>query len=143
MAIQDLADSAFNDLIGFRIAEWREDYAVLKLELAARHLNRSKVVHGGVLATLIDAAAGFAGCYCSVPGNVRRALSLSVTTNFTGQAQAGVIRVVARKRAGGRTIYFASVEVFNDRDELIALGEATYRYRKGSENIEGVPAPAD
>jgi uncharacterized protein (TIGR00369 family) len=99
--------------------------------------------HGGVLATLIDAAAGFAGCYCSVPGNVRRALSLSVTTNFTGQAQAGVIRVVARKRAGGRTIYFASVEVFNDQDELIALGEATYRYRKGSENLEGVPAPAD
>jgi uncharacterized protein (TIGR00369 family) len=140
MAIQDLADSPFNQLIGFRIAEWREDYVVLELAVETKHLNRSGVVHGGVLATLIDAAAGFAGCYCSVPGNVRRALTLSVTTHFTGQSRSGTIRTVARKRAGGRTIYFASVEVFNEQDELIAIGEATYRYRSGSEKLEGVPA---
>lgn len=140
MSIQDLADSPFNQLLGFRISEWREDHVELELDIEQRHTNRSGVVHGGVLASLIDAAAGFAGCYCTVPGNVRRALSLSVTTNFTGQARDGMIKVVGRKRAGGRTIYFASVEVFNQQDDLIAIGEATYRYRKGSETLEGVPA---
>lgn len=140
MAIQDSADSAFNDLIGFTISEWRQDYVVLELKIEAKHLNRSGVVHGGVIATLIDAAAGFSGCYCSMPGNVRRAFTLSVTTNFCGQAKSGIIRTVARKRAGGRKIFFASAEILNDQGEIVALGEATYRYRTGSETLEGSPA---
>ena len=140
MSIQDQTESAFNTLIGFQINEWREDYVMLELELEPKHLNRSGVVHGGVLATLLDAAGGFCGCYCSVPGNVRRALTLSTTTNFTGQAKAGVIRTVARKGAGGRKVFFTTMEIFNDQDELIAMGSGTYRYRSGSETVEGSPA---
>ena len=140
MAIQDLADSAFNEIIGFRIAEWREDYVELLLELKPMHLNRSGVVHGGVLATLIDAAGGFAGCYCAVPGNVRRALTLSMSTQFTGQTRAGLVKAIGHRSAGGRKIFFASVEVFSEQDELIALGQGTYRYRAGSETAEGSPA---
>ena len=140
MSVEDLADSPFNELIGFQIAEWREDYVELTLQLERKHLNRSGVVHGGVLATLIDAAGGFAGCYCAVKGNVRRGLTLSVTTNFTGQARTGTVRVVGRKRVGGRKIFFASVEAFNEQGDLIALGECTYRYRSGSETSEGSPA---
>lgn len=140
MNTRDLADSPFNDLIGFEIAEWREDHVVLTLELTRHHLNRSGVLHGGVLSTLIDVAAGLAGCYCTVEGNVRRALTLSMTVNFTGQTRAGRIRVVARKRAGGRKVFFAGVEVFDQQDTLIALGEVTCRYRGGSESPEGLPA---
>ena len=140
MSIQDLAGSAFNEVLGFEISEWCEDYVELTLELQPRHLNRSGVVHGGVLSSLIDAAGGFAGCYCSVPGNVRRALTLSMTVNYTGQAKSGIIKTIAQKKAGGRKVFFASVEVFNDRRELIALGECTNRYRSGSETLEGSPA---
>lgn len=140
MSIQDQADSAFNDLIGFKIAQWREDYVELELELQPKHLNRSGIIHGGVLATLVDVAGGYAGCFCPVPGNLRRALTLSVTTNFTGQAKDGTIRIVGQKRVGGRKIFFASVEIFNAKEELIALGECTYRYRSGSETVEGSSA---
>ena len=137
---RDPADSPFNRLIGLEIGEWREDCVVLTLALTGQHLNRSGVLHGGVLSTLIDVAGGLAGCHCTVAGNVRRALTLSMTVNFTDQTRAGQIRVVARKRAGGRKIFFAGVEVFDDRDTLIALGEVTCRYRSGSEAPEGMSA---
>jgi len=140
MMIQDLVGSAFNEIIGFRITDWREDYVELGLELQPMHLNRSGVVHGGVLATLIDAAGGFAGCYCRVPGNIRRALTLAMNTQFTGQAQAGLIKAVGRKTAGGRKIFFASIEVFSAAGDLIAVGQGTYRYRTGSETLDGSPA---
>ena len=140
MSIQDLADSAFNEIIGFRITEWREHYVELTLTLKPMHLNRSGVVHGGVLATLIDAAGGFAGCYCSVPGNIRRALTLSMSSQFTGQTRNGTIKAIGRRNAGGRKIFFASIEVFSEQNELIALGQGNYRYRAGSETIEGAPA---
>jgi uncharacterized protein (TIGR00369 family) len=138
--MHDLAGSAFNEVIGFGIAEWREDYVELLLELQPMHLNRSGVVHGGVLATLIDAAGGFAGCYCNVPGNIRRALTLALNTQFTGQTQAGVIKTVGRKSAGGRKIFFATLEVFSAEGLLIATGQGTYRYRAGSETLQGAPA---
>ncbi len=139
----DPADSNFNRLIGFEIADWREDYAELNLTVAEHHLNRSGVPHGGVLATLIDAAGGLAGCFCREPGRVRQALTLSMTVNYAGQAGHGQLRVVGRRRGGGRRIFFASVEIFDDADNVVALGEGTYRYRRGSEDPAGVTLEQD
>ncbi len=133
-------ESGFRNLVGFRLVEWGHDYAVVELEIGRHHMNRSKVLHGGVITTLIDCVCGYAGCYCTRPGHVRKAVTLSLTTSFTGQASGGVIRAIGRKRAGGRKIYVATAEVINDKGEVIAIGESTQRYRTGSEHPEGVPA---
>jgi uncharacterized protein (TIGR00369 family) len=133
-------ESGFRGLVGFRLVEWQPDFAVLELDIGPQHLNRSKVLHGGVMTTLIDTVCGYAGCHCSVPGNTRKAMTLSLTTSFTGQASKGIIRAIGRKRSGGRKIYVATAEVFNGTGELIALGESTQRYRSGSETMEGSPA---
>lgn len=138
--MRDQLSGGFNDHLGLRLVQWEKDCAVLELAIEPRHLNRSGVLHGGVVSTLLDAACGFAGCYCTTPGHVRKAVTLSLTTSFTGQATSGTIRAVARKRAGGRRIFVATAEVTNDKGEIIALGEATYRYRSGSEDPAGVPS---
>lgn len=143
MSINDIATSPFNDLMGFEIADWEEDRITVALALRNEHMNRSQTLHGGVVMTLIDAAGGLAGCYCPAPGHVRRALSLSVTTNFTGQTRGGKIRAIACKTAGGRKIFFATIEVFDDNNQLIAFGNGTYRYRSGSEELTGVPAESE
>lgn len=131
------APSGFRRLLGYRVAEWREGHAVIELELHAGHLNRSDVVHGGVYGTLIDAAGGYAGCYCTVPGNIRRAFTLSLSTSFVGSTAAGRLRAVAQKTGGGRRVFFARVEVIDEAGRLLATGEAVYRYRRGSERPEG------
>ena len=131
--------SAFQRTIRYRLAEWKPDEAVLVLDLLPRHLNRGGVVHGGVLATLIDTVGGFAGTFCTVPGNKRGTVTLSLTTSFLGQASGGTLRAVGRRRGGGRKIFMASCEIFDAEGNLIAMGEGTYRYRSGSEDPEGVP----
>ena len=130
----------FKDLLGHRIAEWQPDRVTVELDIGPQHLNLAGTIHGGVLASLIDVAGWLSGLYCATPGNVRRAVTLSLNTNFTGQASAGLIRAVGCKRAGGASIYFSSVEITNDKGQIIALGEAVNRYRKGSESLDGVPA---
>lgn len=137
------APSGFRRLLGYRLAEWRDGFAVIELELDGRHLNRSEVVHGGVYGTLIDAAGGYAGCYCTVPGNVRRAFTLSLSTSFVASTAAGRLRAIARRSGGGRSIFFARVEVVDEAGRLLATGEGVYRYRRGSERPEGVPPSAD
>lgn len=132
-------DSGFQALIGYRIVEWSEGLAIVALEIGGQHLNRSGVLHGGVLTTLIDTVCGYAGCYCAVPGRVRRAVTLSLTTNFTGQVGSGVLQAVGRKQTGGRRIFYCSGEVFDADDALVAVGQGTFRYRSGSESETGVP----
>ena len=132
-------ERGFNSLIGFDLVEWRSDLAVLELLLASKHLNRSGVIHGGLLATMIDAACGYAGCYCDTPGNVRMAVTLSLTTSYLGSTSSGLLRCTANKRGGGRRIFSATAEVLTGDGAMIALGQSTYRYRSGSESHAGVP----
>lgn len=130
---------AFGQHLGIEIAEWRDGHATLRLAVRPSFLNRSGILHGGVLTTLIDTAGGYAGTYCAVPGHVRRAFTLSMTTQFTGRASAGVLHAEAARKAGGRRIFFAEIEVFGDDGELLAFGSANYRLLAGHETPNGVP----
>ena len=133
------APSGFRQLLGYRVLEWQADEAAVTLTIGPRHLNRGGALHGGVIATLIDAAGGYAGCHCAVPGRVRRSVTVSLTTQFLTQTKTGVLIARARVRGGGKRLFVASVEVHDGSGALIAVGEGVYRYRSGSESPEGVP----
>jgi uncharacterized protein (TIGR00369 family) len=118
----------FNVLLGYRLAEWRADFARLELAVEPKHLNRSGVVHGGVLATMLDVALGYSGVFTEEKERVRRAVTLSLTTSFLGQAKSGLLNCVARRRGGGKTIFMATGDVLDESGNPIALGEGTFRY---------------
>lgn len=135
-----VAPHGFRDLVGYRVEEWSEGRAVVALDVGAQHSNRGGYLHGGVLTTIIDAACGLAGCYCTVEGNYRGAVTLTLNTSFLRAGQAGkTVRAVARVRGGGRSIYTAAADVLDDAGHLLATGQGTFRYRRGSEKPEGVP----
>jgi len=141
--MKDLAEpqGGFAQLVGYRLTKWEPDYAEVELDLLPKHLNRSGVPHGGLIATLIDTTGGFVGCYCPVPGRVRRAVTLNMSTSFLGQAGAGDTLICkARRVGGGRNIFFARCDLVDGKGQLIATGEGVYKYRKGSEDPNGVPA---
>ena len=134
------SESPFLELLGTEVEEWRDGYARIALELKPHHLNRAGVVHGGVLATLLDHGGGFCGLYCSVPGNRRYGMTLSLTCNFIGQAKAGRLIVTGNRTLAGRKIYFSATEIRTEADLLVASGTSVHRFRGGSESPEGVPA---
>ena len=138
MAMSD--NAPFHDLIGIRLEDWQDGFARLSLLVEPRHHNRSGVLHGGVLLAMIDQAGGFSGLHCSVPGNVRRAVTLDLNTRFTGQVKAGKIVAEGRVVTAGTNIFFTRTDVFGPDGQLIAFGSGTHRWRSGSQNKEGVPA---
>lgn len=135
-------DRGFAAHLGFEFVEWVPDRAVLELDIQAWHLNLAGVLHGGILATLLDIAGAAAGSYCPYPGRIRKAITLSMTTTFTGQASAGLVRAIGRRRAGGSRIFNSTVDIVAADERLLAIGEGTYRLRTGSEGLEGVPIEA-
>ena len=120
----------FADLLGYRLTAWREGYAEITLTLAAEHMNRSGVMHGGVLTTMIDAACGYAGCYSAEPDPPRRAFTLSLETQFLAAAEIGsTLTVTAEKTGGGRQIFFSRAQALDQDGRLIGQGSGTFRYR--------------
>lgn len=133
-------EGGFADLLGYHLDHWEEGKARLALDLRRDHMNRSGVLHGGVVTTLIDVACGYAGCFCAVPGNVRRSLTLQLTTQFVGMGKEGdSIFAEGIKLGGGRSVFFARAEVRNQAGLLIGHGEGTFKYRRGSETPDGSP----
>ena len=120
----------FADLVAYSLGAWREDEAEMHLEVDARHLNRSGVLHGGVLTTMMDAACGYAGCYSPEPGMPRRAFTLSLNCQFVGAAEVGArLTARARRTGGGKQIFFARAEIVDQDGRLIAQGEGVFCYR--------------
>ncbi|WP_087720605.1 PaaI family thioesterase [Salinicola salarius] len=139
--IQDVSEQwGFQRLLGMRIVEWCEGYAVVELSVSEQHLNRSGMAHGGVLTSLLDTALSLSGLHCPVPGNVRKGMTLSLTTTFIAPARGGVLRAEGRRRGGGRATYMASGEVLDADGNVIAMGEGAFRVRSASQSPEGEPA---
>ncbi|HCK19437.1 MAG TPA: PaaI family thioesterase [Thalassospira sp.] len=142
LAFEQAHGSGLQDHLGYRLVEWAEDHAVIELDVQNHHCNRAGILHGGVLTTLMDTASGYAICFCSVPGNVRKSLTLSLTTNFLGMAKQGVVRVVARKQGGGRKVVFTEATAYNAAGDVIGTSTGTFKYHRGSEDPAGVPRDA-
>tara|TARA_R110001583_G_scaffold66893_1_gene191770 strand:+ start:5612 stop:6079 length:468 start_codon:yes stop_codon:yes gene_type:complete len=129
----------YHKLLGMQVAEWQQDRVVVELTIEPKHLNRSGNVHGGVLASMLDSALSLAGLHCDVQGNIRRGMTLSLTTTFVGPAREGVLKAIGTVRGGGQKTYMSSGEIVDEKGNLVAIGEGSFRRRSGSESSEGFP----
>ena len=133
--------NGFLDKIGGRLTAWELDRAVIELDVAPLHLNGIGVVHGGIMATLIDTVGARAAVFCIVPGNVRQAVTVSLNVNLVGNIGKGLLVAEARVRKSGKTIFVSSCDVHDGEGNLLATGEVVGRYGRGSHPPEGISAP--
>lgn len=125
--IQSTVTGFFQDL-GAHLLEYSAEQVVVGLELLPRHMNNASQMHGGVMATLMDAAMGLCGTYSADPETRKVAITLSMNVNFSAPATAGSqVRAVARCRTNGFKIFMASCDLLDQDDRLIAFGEGVFK----------------
>ncbi|EAQ25704.1 PaaI family thioesterase [Roseovarius sp. 217] len=122
--------SALQTHLGYRLCAWSKDFARLELPLEPFLMNRQGLPHGGIHATMLDTAMGFAGCYTGDPERQQMALTLSLTVNYLGQATGPRLIAEARRTGGGKSTYFAEGTVRDETGALIATGTGVFRYRR-------------
>ncbi|SLN23739.1 hypothetical protein PEL8287_01071 [Roseovarius litorisediminis] len=121
--------SALARHLGITLTSWKPDYARIEAPLSDFLLNRQGLPHGGVHATLLDTAMGFAGCYTGDPDLQQMALTLSMTVNYLAQAQGAVLVAEGWRTGGGRKTYFAEGRVTDAQGTIIATATGVFRYR--------------
>ncbi len=128
----------FATFLNMRVVEWEPDRIDVALDLRPELLNSHGTPHGGVLMSLLDTACTLSGCYRPSPQRPLRAMTVSLTANFLGQARGGTILARAHRTGGGARVYMSSAEVFDGEGRLIATGQGVFRYRVG-EGGESAP----
>ena len=127
----------FHPFLGFETVAWTDGEATLQLQLKPQHMNFAGVIHGGVLASLLDIVSAMAGTYCPHPGRMRKAITLTLSTTFTGQCNGGTITAIAHRQASGRRIFNTYAEIFDANRNRLAMATGTFRLRTGSETELG------
>lgn len=131
--------SGYRTLIGYTTRVWAENYGEVELVIGPQHLNTLDIVHGGIYATLLDAAFGHAVSFCSVPGNVRRSTTVSLTTTYLKGSKGGRLIASGRVNALDGRLATCSGEVRQDDGTLLAVGQGSFLYFPGNEDPAGLP----
>ena len=122
--------SAFQKLIGWEVPVWEDGHAVVTCTVRPEFTNRRGGLHGGLVATLIDAVAGHAALgpppkAPGVPGPP--GVTLSLTINYLGTLKEGRLTATARRTGGGKTIAFVHVTVEGPEGQPVAEATGTFR----------------
>lgn len=115
-------------LLDLHLVAWEPDRAVFAYTVRPENLNRSGRLHGGILASLLDSASGYCGCFTPVPGERVDAVTLSLTVNFVSSVREGRLLAEARRTGGGRTVFFADAWVRDEAGRLVASSTGTFKY---------------
>jgi uncharacterized protein (TIGR00369 family) len=119
-----LPKMAFNQLLGMRLVKVHKDGVTIELVVRPEMMNGAGVLHGGVTATMADAAAGIAtnrelGGQCAIT-------TAELKINFLRAVSKGSVRARAYLVRVGSTLVVTRVDMHDQQKKLIGTALVTY-----------------
>jgi uncharacterized protein (TIGR00369 family) len=120
--------SPFHELVGIRLVRVHKDGVTIDCKLRRELLNASGVLHGGVTATLADAAVGIA--ITQRMGRAGAATTVEMKLNYLRPVSGRKITARARVLRMGSTLCVGRVDMFDDAKALVSTALVTYMLLK-------------
>ncbi len=114
----------FAGLLGIELDDAGQGTATLGLKIRPELKQNQGVVHGGVVASLIDTATAFAIISLLEPGE--KVTTVDLTISYLRPITEGRITANARVLRAGRRLLVVSAEVFGADEKLVATALSTY-----------------
>jgi uncharacterized protein (TIGR00369 family) len=121
---QQIADTPVWKHIGMEIKKSIPGYSEVELKITQQLLQIHGSVHGGIQATLIDAAVGTA--LTPMLEDHEAASTVELKTNFLRPGMGEKLICKGSIKHKGRNLVLGEAEIINDMGKLIASGTATY-----------------
>ena len=115
--------SPYFSLLSMEIKDLQWGICLMEVELGEKHLQPFGNVHGGAIASVVDAAA-----FWAVFPQVERGKGLTTVEmklNYLAPVQKGKLEVRGRSIKLGRTLALGEASVTNEEGTLVAHGTAT------------------
>jgi acyl-CoA thioesterase len=122
----------FNALLGLEVKEIHDDGITVECPIRPDLWNGMGVVHGGVSATLADAAVGIA--LMQKNGGEQPATTVELKVNYLRPAGKGSLIARSHLLKAGLTLAVGRVDIHDSAGNLIATALITYMYvgRRGA-----------
>jgi len=114
----------FNKLVGIRIVHLHPDGVTIACPMSDHLRNSAGVMHGGVMATLADAAVGIG--LASHFGGRRPITTTEMKINFLRPIQEGKIVARSHLLRIGQRLCVGRVDMFDAKRKLAAVALVTY-----------------
>jgi len=126
--LRAIYDRPFWRSMGIGLAEAESGRAVVCVEIGENHLNTQNAVHGGVIASLIDTAAGCAVRTLRSDGEMaeRPHATSDLHVSYLAAARGRELFAEGRVTRMGRTLIFIEVSVRDETERLVARGLVTF-----------------
>ena len=134
---EQVRDAPYPHLLGMTIAALAFDLCRIELLLDERHLQPFGIVHGGVLATLVDTAT-FWAAFMRLPEE-SGLVNVDLKLNYLKPAIRGRLRAEGRCLRAGRQVSYAEASVHDEAGDLVAHGTSTLMALPGKGLALGVP----
>jgi uncharacterized protein (TIGR00369 family) len=116
--------SPYFELLSMKLRDVGLGFSVLEIDLDKKHLQPFGSVHGGVFASIIDAAA-FWAVYYGIEDQQAGVTTVDLKLNFLAPAAGGKLIAKGRQIKVGKTLGYAEAEVFSAENRLLAHGTST------------------
>ena len=99
----------------------------MEIDFTDLHLNAAGVVHGGVIAALLDVASAGGGSATSTDAERAYGVTMSLTVNFIKGAVAGPAKIEGVAIGGGRKTKFVEGKMHDSTGSLVATSTSTVK----------------
>ncbi|MCR8551021.1 PaaI family thioesterase [Salipiger sp. P9] len=122
-----LAESPFLADLGLEFLSLDSSGAVFELAIAPRHSNAEKRMHGGVIASMLDAACGLPVRFIAEGTDLVRAVTLTLSISYIAAPKGPRVRATGRVTGGGRSVVFSEGEVRDLDGSLVATATGSFK----------------
>jgi uncharacterized protein (TIGR00369 family) len=122
----------FNKLLGMKVARTHRDGITIECKIHRRFLNSARVVHGGVSASLADAAVGIA--LHRHLGDHRPITTVEMKINYFRPVKEGRIFARCHLLRVGSTLCIGRVDIADGRSRAIGTALVTYMILGGTQS---------
>jgi uncharacterized protein (TIGR00369 family) len=117
-------NSPYFQLLSMRVVEAGIGFSLLEIDLDRKHLQPFGFVHGGVFASIIDAAC-FWALFHEIEDPNAGATTVDLKVNYLAPAASGKLIAKGRRIKLGRTLGYAEASVTDEAGKLLAHGTST------------------
>jgi len=129
------------ELLSIKLLDAGAGHSSLEIDLAKKHLQPFGMVHGGVFASIIDAAA-FWSIYFEIEDPAAGLTTVDLKLNFLEPATSGKLFARGRQIKVGRTLGYAEAQVVDQTEKILAHGSSTVIILPGKAIKGDPPLPA-
>ena len=128
-----IAKDTLKDINGFignnnyNVIKVEEGYCELEGIISETSYNNMNIVHGGYIFGLADTAAGIAAL-SSVFGSNVNIVTVDASINYFKPAKGEKLIAKAKTIKPGKTISVIEVEIYNDKNDMVAKTSMTFYY---------------